>query len=275
MVSCEFNMSYIPGIFVLNNINKIKVQNQYPSSYTNADDLKGYIHVRLTYGQPITLLGQSAQLLDIEFTAISYGSTVLDLHDVSIKDKDGNTIPCAVEDGFVWIIKHDIAIIDCVVSTNATYVNRLVDINVTVKNEGNVAENITVKIYANGQPIATLQITNLNSGETVTETVVWNTSGCTPSLTPYQIKAEADPVPYETNTANNIFIDGNVMIKIVGDINGDGTVNIEDLELWDAAYNSKPGDSNWNPQADINGNGCVDKEDGILIIQNYKNSLSS
>ncbi|MEM3770360.1 MAG: CARDB domain-containing protein [Candidatus Bathyarchaeia archaeon] len=273
MVSCEFNMSYTPGVFVLNQINKIKVQNQYPSLYTNADDLKGYIHVKLTYGQPITLPGEGAQLLDMEFTAINYGSTALDLHDVSLKDKDGSAISCIVEDGFVQIIRHDIAIIDCVASTNTTYVNRLVDINVTVKNEGSAAENITVKIYANDQLIATLQITNLGSGETVTETVVWNTSNCVPSLTPYQIKAEASPVPYEANTANNIFIDGNVTIKIIGDINGDGAVNLTDLELWDAAYGSKPGDQNWNPQADINGDNVVDKEDGILIIQNYQSSI--
>ncbi|MEM3617186.1 MAG: CARDB domain-containing protein [Candidatus Bathyarchaeia archaeon] len=274
MVSCEFNMSYTPGIFVLNQINKIKVQDQYPALYTNADDVKGYVHVKLTYGQPITLLGESAQLLDIEFTAINYGSTTLDLHDVLIKDKDGNTIPCTVEDGFVWIIKHDIAIIDCIVSTNATYVNRLVYINVTAKNEGNIAENITIKICANDQIIATPSIANLGSGETVTVAVTWNTSSCTPSLTPYQIKAEADQVPYETNLTNNIFIDGNITIKIVGDVNGDGTVDIEDLGLWDAAYGSSPSDPNWNSQADINGDGVVDKEDGILIIRNYKSSLA-
>ncbi len=266
-------MSYTPGIFVVNQINKIKVQNQYPSSYTNADDLKGYVYVKLTYGQPITLAGEGAQLLDIEFTAINYGYTTLDLHDVSIKDKDGNTIPCTVEDGFVWIIKHDIAIIDCAASTNATYVNRLVDINVTAKNEGNIAENITVKIYANDQLVATLPIINLNPGETVTVTATWNTSSWTPSLTPYQLKAEGVSVSYDANTENNIFIDGNVTMKIVGDVNGDGTVNLEDLGLWDAAYDSRPGGSNWNPQADINGDGVVDKEDGILIIQNYKSSL--
>jgi hypothetical protein len=273
MVSCEFNMSYTPGIFVVNQINKLKVQDQYPSSYANADDLKGYIDVKLIYKQPITLHGESARLLDIEFTAVNYGSTVLDLHNVSLKDKDGHSIPCIIEDGFVWILRHDIAIIDCITSTNTTYVGRLVNINVTAKNEGDIAENITVKIYANNQIIATLSIINLGQGEMVTKMVTWNTSSITPSLTPYQIKAEADPVPHESNMANNIFIDGNVTIKMVGDVNGDGTVDLKDLQLWDAAYGSNPGDSNWNPQADINGDDVVDREDGILIIQNYKSSL--
>lgn len=273
MVLCEFNLSYTPGIFVVNQISKIKVQDQYPSSYTYADDVKGYIYVKLTYGQPITLPEENARLLEIQFTAINYGSTVLDLHNVSLEDANGDSIPYEAEDGFVWILKHDIAMIDCITSTDETYVGRLINISVTAKNEGDIAENFTVTIYADDQPIVTLPIINLAPNETVTQTVVWNTSSNTPSLTPYKIRVEAEPVPYEMNMTNNIFIDGDVKLKIVGDVNGDGTVDITDLQLWDSAFNSKPGDSNWNPQADINGDGVVDKEDGMLIIQNYKSSL--
>lgn len=273
MVLCEFNLSYAPGIFVVNQINKIKVQGQYPSSYTSADDLKGCIYVKLTYGQPITLPEENARLLEIQFTAINYGSTVLDLHNVSLEDVDGNSIPCEVEDGFVWILKHDIAIIDCVTSTDETYVGNLINISVTAKNEGDIAENFTITIYVDNQPVVTLPIINLGPNETVTKTVVWNTSSSMPNLTPYKIRVEAEPVPYEINVINNVFIDGDVKLKIVGDVNGDGTVDVTDLQLWDSAFSSKPGDSNWNPQADINSDGVVDKEDGILIIQNYKSSL--
>jgi len=272
MVYCEFNMSYTPGIFVVNQIFKLKVQGQYPSLYTDVDDLKGYVYARLTYSQPITLAGETAKLLGVEFTAENYGFTVLDLHDVIIKDKNGNVVPCDVGDGYVSIIKHDIAVTGCSTSTNATYVGRLVDVSVTVENKGNVAENITVKVYADSQLIATLSI-SLNPNETVTLTATWNTSSWMPSLKPYQLKAEAEAVPYEVSLENNVFTDGNVTLKIVGDVNGDGIVDIKDLELWDAAFGSKPGDSNWNLQADINGDNIVDKEDGILIILNYKSSL--
>ncbi len=274
MVSCEFNLSYAPGIFVVNQINKLKVQNQYPSAYTNADDALGYIYVKLIYGQPINLPEQSVQLIEIEFTAISYGYTVLDIHDVYLKDVDGHLIPCEIEDGLVWILKHDVEVIGCAVSTNETYVGKLVNATVIVKNNGDAAENITVTVYAGDQQIVKIEIMNLAPNEIIAEMAVWNTSTLPPSLTPYQIKAEAEPVPYETNTTNNIFIDGKFKLKIVGDINGDGAVNLEDLVLWDSAYNSKPSDPNWNPQADINGDDAVDKEDGELIIQNYRNSLS-
>jgi uncharacterized protein (DUF2141 family) len=80
-------------------------------------------------------------------------------------------------------------------------------------------------------------------------------------------------VPYETNLANNALTDGNIKVKIMGDVNGDGTVGILDLEAWDAAYGSSQGMPNWNPQADLDGNGTVDKADGTLIIENYGNHL--
>jgi len=38
---------------------------------------------------------------------------------------------------------------------------------------------------------------------------------------------------------------------LVGDLNGDGKVNLADLVLFADAYGSKPGDLNWNPLADI------------------------
>jgi hypothetical protein len=64
-----------------------------------------------------------------------------------------------------------------------------------------------------------------------------------------------------------------VKLKLIGDVNGDGIVDINDLVAWDAAYGSRPGDLNWNVQADINGDGVVDQQDGQLIVQNYRNSL--
>jgi hypothetical protein len=39
--------------------------------------------------------------------------------------------------------------------------------------------------------------------------------------------------------------------SLVGDLNGDGKVGLDDLVLLANAYGSKPGDPNWNPSADI------------------------
>lgn len=53
--------------------------------------------------------------------------------------------------------------------------------------------------------------------------------------------------------------------SLPGDINGDGIVNEIDQDLYSAAYGSRPGDPNWNPDADISGDGFVDISDGCYI----------
>ncbi|MEM3760052.1 MAG: hypothetical protein QXZ02_02945, partial [Candidatus Bathyarchaeia archaeon] len=85
-------------------------------------------------------------------------------------------------------------------------------------------------------------------------------------------KAEATTVSGEADTSNNLLVDGIIKVKIIGDINNDDYVDINDLNAWDVAYGSKSGDPNWNPQADINNDGIVDKADGMLIIENYHNT---
>ena len=42
-------------------------------------------------------------------------------------------------------------------------------------------------------------------------------------------------------------------VTIPGDVNGDFKVGLLDLALVAQAYGSKPGDSNWNPNTDIEG----------------------
>lgn len=38
---------------------------------------------------------------------------------------------------------------------------------------------------------------------------------------------------------------------MLGDMNGDRTLNLYDAVLLVAAYGSRPGDPNWNPDADL------------------------
>jgi thiol-disulfide isomerase/thioredoxin len=68
------------------------------------------------------------------------------------------------------------------------------------------------------------------------------------------------------------------IIRIPGDINGDGKVNLEDLVLLALAYGShcanyhyqgEPASPNWNPNADINGDGIVSLADLVILAQHY------
>lgn len=56
---------------------------------------------------------------------------------------------------------------------------------------------------------------------------------------------------------------------ILGDVNGDGKVNVFDLYALGKAYNSTPGTSNWNPNADLNNDLIVNTEDLSIINDNY------
>jgi hypothetical protein len=61
--------------------------------------------------------------------------------------------------------------------------------------------------------------------------------------------------------------DGSVTVSVllVGDINHDGWVDGLDLALLNLAYGSKPGDGNWNSDANLNGDSLIDVYDvGML-----------
>jgi hypothetical protein len=54
----------------------------------------------------------------------------------------------------------------------------------------------------------------------------------------------------------------------LGDVNGDGFINEEDLSLIVAAYGSHPGDPNWNPRADLNEDYVINTYDVSICASN-------
>lgn len=57
--------------------------------------------------------------------------------------------------------------------------------------------------------------------------------------------------------------------SIPGDANGDGVVDIADLKLLIAAWNSTPSSPNWNPKADFDGDGAVVLMDLKILVTNW------
>lgn len=60
--------------------------------------------------------------------------------------------------------------------------------------------------------------------------------------------------------------------KVLGDVNGDGTVNIFDVGLILGAYGSTPGSPRWNPNADFNNDGFVGIDDVSIALAYYDTS---
>jgi len=58
-------------------------------------------------------------------------------------------------------------------------------------------------------------------------------------------------------------------VPLLGDIDGNGAVDITDLLLLINAFWSTPGAPNWNPNADINRDGKIDLDDLILLVDHF------
>jgi PKD repeat protein len=165
-------------------------------------------------------------------------------------------------------IKHDIAILSVTINTPHEYVGRTVNITITVKNNGDVDENFNIMVYRNSTSIGTIPVSNLMVGENRTIVLSW----ITPNLPPYQkwtINAQA-PLTGDINPSDNAFVDGTFYVKMFGDVNADGKINILDLVVAAAAYGSTPKDPNWNSQADLAPKfGFIDVLDIVSILIYY------
>jgi len=181
-----------------------------------------------------------------------------------------------LSDGKVQIFTaiRDVAITDVTASRSWVYPGVSVNITVTAKNLGDVLASFDIKVYYDTNLLATRSIVDLPSDTETIEVFTWHTLGLTPCNN-YTISAEATIVPYEFNTTNNVFIDGYVKIRHVGDINGDGKVDMKDIALVAAAFGTYPGHPRWNPDVDITGltylvpDNRVDMRDVSLVAKNF------
>jgi parallel beta-helix repeat protein len=168
---------------------------------------------------------------------------------------------------------HDVAVLSVTATPNTVVQSQNVTISVEVKNEGNVIETFSVTAYYNSTAVGPAQtVTSLSPGSSTTLTFTWDTTGVT--LDKYIISANATTVPGETDTTDNTRIDGVVEVKerLMGDVNGNGTVDYADLVLLNQAFGSTggpPPSANWNPDADFNKDNIIDVQDLLLLGNNY------
>jgi len=134
---------------------------------------------------------------------------------------DVNSCP-AVADGVVFVGSadyktyafgssvRDVALTYVLSSTLKAYAGQSVNITVQAKNNGTIKETFQVSVYYDSVLIGTKAVTNLPPNGIATLTFNWDTTNVPPGN--HTIKAEATTVPDETNTANNIFVNGEVQI---------------------------------------------------------------
>jgi PKD repeat protein len=103
-----------------------------------------------------------------------------------------------------------VAVTSVVPSTLQAVAGTLINISVTVKNEGVMAETFNVTTYHDNNKIGTQTVTSLVPGAVEALTFNWNTNALLPGN--YTIRAEASTVPDETDTVDNVYVGGTVRI---------------------------------------------------------------
>jgi len=162
---------------------------------------------------------------------------------------------------------HDVAVVGLDPSPTEVYVGRVIDITVTVKNEGLYAETFNVTVSYDSTLISKQQVNGLARGESRNLTFLWNTE-VTPNLH-YVVTASADTVAGELETLDNSVSYDHLVVKILGDINSDGNVNAADLLDLSDFYGFDSNNPNWNPNYDLNSDGIIDAFDLFDLGENY------
>ena len=265
--TCIFNLTYVPSIIREINLYIPPVSGQNPVKKLQIDDEAGYIWTQLTYPNQITTY-EPATIMQIEFQVVAMGISPINLISTQLYDSTGGSIIHEVHHGiFIGLIR-DIAVTKVLPELEIVYNGWIVKINVTVKNKGNLTETFDVKIYYEDNSGGIGTVIDLLPDQETTITIDWNTTNV-PPCTNYTISARVDPLPYEFNTADNMLSDGTIKIRWMGDINGDGTVDMRDIGDMCTAFGSYPGRPNWNLYADLNRDGRVDLRDIGICCNNY------
>lgn len=107
----------------------------------------------------------------------------------------------------------DVGITSITLSPSSVYVGGLVEICVTVKNNGTEAVSFGLSTYYNSSSIETFQVSTLEPYKSATITFSWNTSSVNAGY--YQISARA-PLAGDPSPEDNTLIDGFVQVKTLG-----------------------------------------------------------
>ncbi len=222
---------------------------------------------------PSTGVSGSGTLFNVTFQAVGAGSTMITItRDPEITKLLDNTfgapqpIPHSTADGLVSLIANDIGV--TAITVSKTIVNDTqITINVTVANLGNYTATFDTFLYYDSTEIGNQTVTDLPASTSLILTFIWDTS--TVPKGNYTIRAYAPPIIGEDITANNELIDGWIVETMLGDVNGDGRVNILDISIVAKAFQSTPSDPRWEPNADLDNNGVINIIDITKVAKEF------
>lgn len=186
------------------------------------------------------------------------------------KDLNGDQIVKDVVIRYFELPLRDIAVTSLVTSTSDLSQPRI-SLTATVANLGDSTESSILSFFWNSTVIGTVSDVSLQPGASASVTIEWET-GSLGSGT-YFLSVKAAVVGGESETVNNLFLDGTlskVMVcSLEGDVNRDGIVNILDLVTVGGAFGKREGEAGYNPEADLNSDGIINILDLVIVGGNF------
>ena len=163
---------------------------------------------------------------------------------------------------------YDVAVTLLNVYPTDVYRGWIINVDVTVAGFGNASAYFTVSLYYDDNLITTEYAYPLQPNETRTLNIIWDTLLAAPSQN-YTITAVAGSLVGETEIGNNMLAVGPVQVRIVGDANGDGRVDIFDCILASNAFGASSSEPEYQVFCDVNQDGIVDIFDMIQFAIHF------
>jgi hypothetical protein len=283
----EFQLDYNQAVLDITSVSVVPGGLNTPTYtyHSLTDEANGHLWWAVSTIHPTTtgISYDRHAIFEIHFHTIAGGASNLGLYGTFLSDPGTNPISHTVVNGSITVTGAidltvtSINVLDhgCSIYANDTYVNGTTyyyPVEVTIRNGGTIAAGqfyVKLEVYwVNGslsEASAEILVSGLAAG---TSTTVNFTSLFHPMHTGhYRLTATVDSRNNitESDETNNTLILSDIPVTAMGDVNGDGVVNILDAVIIALAWDAYPTSPQWNICADINHDGHIDILDGVRI----------
>ena len=293
----EFQLNYDPEILDLISSSIVEDGLNSPTQtfYNLTDEDTGLIWLAVSTTYPTTsgVSYTSHAICEIHFVTKAIGTSSLTLSGTILSNSQAQPIDHTVSHGSISVETLDltVTVIEILnkhanetwthsIYANDTWANGdtyYYPVNVTIQNTGTrTATNFKVKLEvyygAELESLGEQEIDSLAGSSSIELTFsnVFSPKN-TGAAGLYGLKATVDSenTVAEDNENNNVMTKDDFMVTIMGDVNGDRTVNILDAVVLALAWGGEPGLPQWNVAADLNHDDVVNVEDGVRIGLNW------
>lgn len=248
------------------------------------NEATGHLWVAVSSIYPVTtgLNVADAPIWEIHFHTIATGHSDLDLSGTILSDSNANNLGATPTNGDLDVDTIDLTVTSITILNLgcSIYANDLdkdgnnyyYPVEVVVDNTGTLdagAFHVKLEVHYDTVPGLETQTEIAVAGlvHGTTTTINFTATFRPLNTNTYHLTATVDSQSevVEDDETNNILDKTGIIVTIIGDINGDKTINILDAVVMSKAWDAVPGDLWWNIKGDINHSGRVSIADGTRL----------